>query len=59
MAFFIIRRDIAHYKHIEEININMLVMLKLLPIFAKIISLNVINLASLQYFFIRPFVRNP
>lgn len=58
MAFFIIRRDIAHYKHIEEININMLVMLKLLPIFAKIISLNVIN-ASLQYFFIRPFVRNP
>ena len=28
MAFFIIRRDIAHYKHIEEININMLVMLK-------------------------------
>ena len=59
MAFFIIRRDIAHYKHIEEININMLVMLKLLPIFAKIISLNIINLASLQYFFIRPFVRNP
>lgn len=59
MAFFIIHRDIAHYKHIEEININMLVMLKLLPIFAKIISLNAINLASLQYFFIRPFVRNP